>query len=194
MSTKLMLLILVSVFVTACSNVKEPSETELAMKQELEELKEEKRQAKLEQEQIELEAAQAEERAELQEVIDALNKKIKEVEAMGPTTIPAPVSTPTPKKPVVGPGDANFANGPTNGTVRVQTKSAKGSLTLRTNPGTNNPAVLDDNSNLVTIPNGSVIEYTSYHDMGLFTWYKVNYPEGGGNYTGWVRGDYLIRL
>ena len=187
-----LLVVLLGVSSVACTPKNEgPSESEIELQRERELLEEERESLRLEQERLEEEKLleeEAEQRNELQSVIDALNAKIKEVESKGPTTMPS-----TPKGPVKGPGSANYANGPTSGRVTVTTRSASGSLTLRTDPGTNNPAVLGDNGKPVTISNGTSVNYTSYHDLGTFTWYKVEFPEGGGTYVGWVRGDYLVR-
>lgn len=65
--------------------------------------------------------------------------------------------------------------------VRVCTRSANGSLNVRTGPGTNFKAI-------ARIPNGAVMAAVS-SDRGNdgYRWYCVE----RGNVIGWVRGDYL---
>lgn len=99
-----------------------------------------------------------------------------------PTVIytPAPVVK-TPPAPAFGTGNGNNMMTPVEGYLTIQTKSADGKLTLRSNPSQNGASIIE-------IPNGtSGIYYNSRVQTGDHVWYYAFYNGS----EGWLRGDYI---
>ena len=202
MKSKLLLISLVSIVLTGCFN-KGPSEKELILIKENQELKE---QLELERSEVpdiienpslsELSAAEIAERNAIHNEIQGVNNqvkqiklnKIKEAEAKkakleaekkkAEAARQKEVDDLLKVRPVQPPVQVYTPPVQESGTVKVNTKSSD--LILRSGSTTNSTP-------LDSLPKGTKVEYGQTKQVGNHTWYQVNY----NGKTGWLRGDYL---
>lgn len=184
---KRLLLLVFSFSLISCGTYNKPSEKEVMLQQEVQELREELAKEKTKEPVVienppieDLTRAEIMERNAIHNEIQQMNKlekERKEAEALKlkqeqekkqqELKKEAEVITPVYNPPITSTGQ-----------IKIDTKSSP--LTLRSGSSTNSKA-------LDAIPKGAVIEYGQTKQIGKYTWYNVKY----NGKEGWLRGDYI---
>ena len=174
-----------------CSSFKGPTEKELLLQIQVQELQKElaeenntviienptleelTRQETIERTAIRNEIQQANKKLKDFNKKKKLEEELKKAEESQEATTPAPI---IPRLPVV-------SNLPSTNSKFVEIKTKKSPLTLRSDSTTNSKA-------LKAIPKGTKVEYGQTKQIDGYTWYNVEY----GNKNGWIRGDFTKKV